>query len=126
MGDVLDERGTPEEKAARNQSLFRAVNEQIRGLQENASFSAGSGPLVPVSEWVCECANPACMERIALSPDEYGEVRSAGNRFAVAPDDVHIFPDVEDVTERYAGYWVVEKRGKAKEIAEHLYEHDGV
>ena len=40
------------QRAAKNQSLFREVNEQIENLGETASFST----------FVCECMDEACVE----------------------------------------------------------------
>ena len=37
-------------RTARNQSLYRLVNERVEELNEP------SNALVPVGEWVCECA----------------------------------------------------------------------
>jgi hypothetical protein len=122
---ALEHWGGRDEKAAHNQSLFRMVNEQIRRLHADKGLSDDFGPLAPIEEWVCECANAACMERITLSEDEYAVVRAIGSRFAIFPGEAHFFEDVEDVTERQPGYWVVEKTGRAKEIAETFYERDG-
>lgn len=122
MSEILEEWGTPEEKAAHNQSLFRAVNEQIRVLHESEALADDFGPPAPADQWVCECANAGCMERISLSVEEYAAVRAAGNRFAIAPGEAHFFAEVEDVTDRRPAYWVVEKTGKAKVIAENLSE----
>jgi hypothetical protein len=123
--DLLDEEsGRREEKAARNQALFRSVNEQIRRLQENGALLDDFGPLAPIKEWVCECADTGCVERITLSVEEYAAVRSSGSRFAVAAGDAHYLPDVEKLTEKHENYWVVEKIGRAKEIADVLYERE--
>jgi hypothetical protein len=92
-------------RAARIQGLFREINQRLRDL--NAASLADSG------EWICECANDACAERIAMSVEEYETIRDAGTRFFVAPGDAHVWPDVERVAERRAGYWIVEKSGTA-------------
>ena len=66
------------ERAARNQALFRRINERVRDL--NNAFSA----LSPVGEWICECADDTCVERIELS--------AVLDFFAAAPPDVaHTF-----------------------------------
>jgi hypothetical protein len=44
-------------------------------------------------------------------------LRADGTRFAVAPDEAHVFPEVEHVVERNERYWVVEKVGVAGELA---------
>jgi hypothetical protein len=98
-------------RAARMQSLFRDVNERVSAINEAFSVAIRHG------DWVCECADDACTERIALSTVEYEAIRANGRRFAVAADDTHIFPEVEDVVERTERYWVVEKTGQAGDLA---------
>jgi hypothetical protein len=94
----------------RTQALFRDVNERVREI--NDAFSG----LVPLGEWICECADQSCAERIALTPEEYEAVRSKPTWFAVAPGDVHVFAAIEEVVARYDRYWIVEKEGIAAEL----------
>jgi hypothetical protein len=110
MADL--EETTRAARAARNQSLYREVNERIEEL--NKAFDA----LLPLGDWVCECANEECFERIELTHEEYEAVRSRPTRFFVKPSDEHVVPEAENVTERHERYWVVEKIGVAGEIAE--------
>jgi hypothetical protein len=99
--DALDDR---QARAARNQLLFREINERIRALNEG--FSA----VVPESgEWVCECANESCIELVPLTLTEYETVRATANRFFVIADDAHFWSDVERIVERTDRYWIVEK-----------------
>jgi hypothetical protein len=98
-------------RAARNQSLYRLVNERVKELNE--AFDA----LMPLGDWVCECANEECFETVRMTHEEYEAVRSGGARFFVRPDDAHVFPEAEDVTERHERYWIVEKTGVAAELA---------
>jgi hypothetical protein len=100
-----------EARAAHNQGLFRAVNERVRDL--NASFSL----VTKTGEWICECANDDCFEHLQLSADEYETIRQEGTRFLVAASDAHVWPDVEQVTQRYERYWVVEQNGRAGELS---------
>lgn len=94
-------------RAARNQSLFREINERVRDLNEGFSL------LLPLGEWVCECADHLCAERISLSASEYEAVRENGTNFVVAPGLAHVWEDVERVTERTDRYWIVETLGEA-------------
>jgi hypothetical protein len=103
-----------ERRAAKNQSLFREVNERIEGLNEAFSL------VNPINDFVCECAAETCVAQIALSMAEYESLRRHPNRFAVIPDDGHVWPDVESVVERNARYWVVEKTGFAGAMATSL------
>jgi hypothetical protein len=88
-------------RAARIQGLFREINERLREL--NAAALADSG------EWICECANDACAERIGMPVEEYEAIRDSSGRFFVACADAHVWMNVERVVERRAGYWIVEK-----------------
>ena len=101
-------------RAARNQSLFREINERVKQLNDGFSM------VLPVGEWICECADDTCVEPIELSAQAYEVVRADGTHFIVAPGDAHVFPDVERVTERNELYWVVEKFGRAGEAAHRL------
>jgi hypothetical protein len=103
-------------RAARNQALFREVNERVESLNEGVS------PLVPRSEWICECADTACFEHIHLTMDEYATLRQHAARFAVSPGEAHVFSDVERVVERSERFWVVEKTGTAARVAAELSE----
>jgi hypothetical protein len=98
-------------RAAENQNLFRTVNERVSDLNSAASFSE-------VTEWVCECADPACTERISMTVDEYEALRSDGNSFAVAHG--HELIDVEDVGASTDRYLVVSKRSAGADKARRL------
>jgi hypothetical protein len=101
-----------ERRAGQNQSLFRDVNERIRQGKEGRTAWMG------ISQWVCECADEDCTERIRMSLDEYEELRENPTHFAVAPDMKHVVPDAELVVEKHEYYWVVEKVREAAEVAE--------
>lgn len=98
-----------QERAARNQSLFREINERVEAL--NVAFN----DLLPLGDWVCECADDTCVERVFLSLKQYEAVRSESTRFVVLPG--HVDEAVEKTVERTDGYWVVEKIEVAAEIA---------
>jgi hypothetical protein len=106
-GDAHDR----QERAARNQSLFREINERIE--DPNESF----GIVLPVGDWIRECANDTCVERVEMSADEYEAVRKNGKRFFVAPTKEHVWPDVELVIGRNERYWIAEKVGQAATMA---------
>jgi hypothetical protein len=101
-----------EVRAARNQSLFRAVNEKLRTLNE--AFASVSEKFAIA----CECADSACVEMIEIHPHDYLGVRSEPRQFVVAPG--HIYPDVETVVRTADGYVVVEKIAAAGAVAEAL------
>jgi hypothetical protein len=90
-------------KAARNQALFREVNERIRNFDYTN----------PPTEFVCECADPDCINTIRMSLDVYEELRSVSTHFVVAAGKEHFFPEAERIFETHPDYWVVEKFGEA-------------
>jgi hypothetical protein len=99
-----------EERAARNEALFREVNEQLAALAERRHEMPE-----PVG-FVCECDNADCTEHVFLTLDEYTRVRRDSRHFLVL--EGHESPEIEDVVERHDHYFVVEKRGAAGAIAE--------
>lgn len=102
------------DRAARNEALFRRVNERLEEVNE--AFE----PITEYGEFICECADAACAERIQLTLSAYEEVRSVPTRFVVKP--LHVLPEDERVVEERAGYFVVEKVGLAGERARQLDE----
>jgi hypothetical protein len=104
-------------RAAKNQSLFREVNERVEELNESFRI------FTEVGDWVCECANGTCIERLPMTLPEYTALRSDGNRFAVKPG--HEQPDVEAIVDRHEHYLVVAKLGAGGVFAlEHDPRHD--
>jgi hypothetical protein len=100
-------------RTARNESLFREVNERVKELNE--AFDA----LSRNAEWICECGNTECLEPIPMTHEEYEAVRARGSDcFFVKPDQAHVVPDVETIVERHERYWVVQKIGVAAEVAD--------
>jgi hypothetical protein len=104
----VDEPSGSVEKDARNQVLFREVNEHIAQL-------CTDGPEVSVNRFICECSNEGCAEALEISADEYERVRAHGTRFLVLPG--HQLADVERVIEGSGRFLVVEKLGAAAAIA---------
>ena len=105
------------ERAARNQDRFRQLNEEIEPT--NAAH-AWFDPSMP--DWVCECANEDCTQAVTLTVADYEAVRAVPTHFFVAPSAEHVIAGVERVVERHENYWVVEKVGKAGDLAEVLDE----
>ena len=102
---VPDDLYDRESRAATNHALFREVNERVRELNEGFSL------VLPMGEWICECANDTCVERITFSAAEYEAVRRDRTSFVVAPSSEHVWPEVEEVIERNDHYWIVGKNG---------------
>jgi hypothetical protein len=103
-----------ERRAAKNQSLFREVNERVKEVNDRHHIA------LTLTHWLCECADETCTERIALSPREYESLREISTRFVIAPQREHFVPDVERIVRRHGRYWVVEKEGEAASVADDL------
>ena len=99
-------------RAARNQALFRAVNEKLATLNEAFAEVAGTFAVA------CECADTTCVEMIDVAPEEYRAVRTHPRRFVVRVG--HVYPEVEVVVHESPAYVVVEKLEVAGETAELL------
>jgi len=106
-GEQRDER---EVRAARNQSVFRKVNETLRELNGATASPAGTFVIA------CECATIGCIDMLTLRREEYEAVRRHDRHFLVRRG--HEVPEVEDVVAGFDGCLVVEKRGVAGAIAE--------
>ena len=100
------------DRVARNQALFRSVNEQIEST--NQRF----GVALEGAEFVCECADEHCMEQIAVTLSKYEHVRRVPTHFIVKPG--HVYPQFERVLESLEDYVVVEKFGEAGKQAVRL------
>lgn len=100
-----------EERIGMNEAVFRDVNERIQDVA--TAFDLTTEPL----DLICECGSAECVERIALTRDEYEDLRADAHLFAVAPG--HVARDVEELVEERKGYDVVRKHaGRPAEIAE--------
>jgi hypothetical protein len=88
-----------EERIIENEKLFREVNERVADMQ--ASFSG------PDPEWVCECGDETCFEKVAVPIEDYQQIRSHGDWFVIMPG--HEKPDVEKIVREDNGFVVVEK-----------------
>jgi hypothetical protein len=88
-----------EVRIAKTEALFRDVNERI--AETSTRFDADE------AEFMCECADPACAERLHVPLDEYEEVREDSTTFVLNPE--HVKPDVERVVTRRGGYAIVRK-----------------
>jgi hypothetical protein len=97
-----------DERAARNEALFREVNEEVARLEQRLESQE--------TLFVCECARDTCVERVPLPMDVYEEVRSNPRRFIVKPG--HELDAVERVVRADDGYVIVEKTAEAGRIAE--------
>jgi len=96
-------------KDARNQALFREVNEQIEQLATGLDVAERGS-------YICECGDTRCAEAMELTRAEYEAVRRHANRFAVLPNHENVA--AETVVEQYGRFSVVEAlAGEASRIA---------
>jgi hypothetical protein len=89
-----------DERLAKNESLFRAVNEHLDEIGEATPWSK-------TTDYLCECSDTACIESIELRKDEYEHARSRPTVFFVVPG--HERPALENVIEEHKRYLLVEK-----------------
>jgi hypothetical protein len=93
-------------RLAKNEALFREVNERIS--QINQELAPGSAQPDLVDGLICECSDPECLERVGpVTVAEYETVRQDPRRFIIAAG--HQAADVERVVDRQPTYWTVEK-----------------
>lgn len=93
-----------EERAASNQTVFRAGNEALKRGDDGATLHT----------FICECGDEECMTSIELTPDEYDGVRSEPHLFALAQGHEGTGDSVVEEFERFT---LVEKVGAARDIA---------
>ena len=98
-------------RIAENESLFRDVNERVEDTAER--FMLGEDV---AQEFLCECGDTDCTERITLTLREYTAVRANPLHFAIVPG--HEVAEAERVVQKGDRYAVVEKYGAGAEVAE--------
>lgn len=87
------------EKQGKTEAIFRDVNERI-------AYNAESlGQRRP--EFLCECSDPNCTERVEATLEEYEEVRADATTFLLAPG--HEAREIERVIADRGRYEIVEK-----------------
>ena len=93
--------------SVRSELLFREVNDRI------FEVAAHEGEALEV---LCECGDESCISTVVITARDYRRLRIEPSRFVVC--DGHQLADIERVIERTATYLVVEKFGRAREVAE--------
>jgi hypothetical protein len=96
------------ERAARNEVLFRSINERIAELAKSYTFT----------RFVCECDRKDCVEQVEMTRAQYERIRANPSHFFVRAE--HVAPEIETVVGRFDGCLIVEKTGVAGEVAEEL------
>jgi hypothetical protein len=101
---------TAKDRAARNEVLFRQVNERVKDVSD-AFAALDPSPI----DFMCECGRRDCTAAITLTTSEYEQVRTDPTHFFVLRD--HVIPEVEQVVREGDGYVVVEKLPDEQDIA---------
>jgi hypothetical protein len=83
-------------RVAKNQALFREVNERIAELSKT-----WAGRRLQI---ICECANTGCVERLDVPLPDYERVRAHPDWFLIKPG--HVL-EAEQVIEQHEGYQIV-------------------
>jgi hypothetical protein len=110
-----------EERIARNEAIWREVNDRIDEVGEAMRVLPDDSLLV----FHCECGRPGCDSMVSLTPAEYHDVRSQHDRFAVFPG--HEQSEIERTIERTDRYVLVDKLPGAEPFvgADGLPDSDG-
>jgi hypothetical protein len=96
------------DRLARNEALFRSVNERVEEVVQ-------PGPAETI-DFLCECGDSECVEKISLAREEYERVRAHGAQFALVAG--HEIPEIEYVVMRSDRFLVVRKHPDEAEIAQ--------
>jgi hypothetical protein len=100
-----------ERRRARNEALFREVNERIVELETDLTGDREDSLLIG---FVCECPREDCGEMIEVTRGQYEAVRDNPRRFLVLPG--HEDSEIANVVERHSSHLVVEKKGEAAQV----------
>jgi hypothetical protein len=98
-----------EDSLAKNEELFREVNERIETVNQTVEDDS-------LMEYLCECDRPGCYDKVKATRGEYESVRAESTHFIVLPG--HEDPRIERVVLVNERFLVVEKQGEAGRDAE--------
>jgi hypothetical protein len=105
--------GARAERLARNEALFREVNERVAEVAVHFIEVETKGESV---DFTCECGRADCAEPIPMTVAEYEAIRAEPTHFAIVAG--YELPEIETVIERHLTCFVVEKRDEdAQEVA---------
>ena len=113
MVRIMDPR---RERRARNEAIFREVNERIEELDAHFGHVAPDPSRLIV---VCECGLGTCTGQFEVTRSLYETVRANPKRFLVLPG--HEDARIERVVEKHADFSVVDKFVHKADVA---VEHD--
>jgi hypothetical protein len=102
-----------EERLAKNEVVFRDVNERIEKMALDHDQALHDRRDLG---FLCECSNVDCTLRLSLTLTEYEQARSDSSQFVVALG--HELPEIEQVVFIADTYQLVRKQGSAAVVAE--------
>jgi hypothetical protein len=95
---------TRQQRVAKNEALFREVNERIEEI--NAVLEGAED-----HDFLCECGDDDCTAPIRMTLEEYEQVRAEPTHFAIVPG--HEARDVETVVSQNERFAIVDKESPA-------------
>ena len=101
------------DRISKNEALFRDVNERVRAI--DARLTDVNDDAGQLWEFLCECGDATCIERVSMTNAEYEQVRAKPTLFAVVAG--HERTDGEEVVDANERFAVVEKHVDEQEIA---------
>jgi hypothetical protein len=107
------------DRAARNEEIFRNVNERIEDTARAHGFDQ-------TLAFHCECSDVECRATIQMEAAAYDRIAADPVRFVIVPE--HANEELERILERTGDYVVVEKVGEARRQIERDHpraRHDG-
>jgi hypothetical protein len=87
------------ERLARNQVIFREVNQRLREIADAVPDGK--------ADYLCECSDVHCTEKIELWLFEYEAVRARKDSFFIVPGHERL--EVEEVIDRNERFAIVRK-----------------
>ena len=106
------------QRVAENEARVRKVNEEIEAAVERLE------PSLRLIPFICECGRLECIVTLRLSLDDYNAVRQDARWFICTPGHELTLAGHERVIETRDDYVIVEKQGRAAEVAERLAPQD--
>ncbi|MGZ8739415.1 MAG: hypothetical protein ACXW0F_04135 [Gaiellaceae bacterium] len=101
-------------RQAKNEALARRLNEHIDAATGELDLAGVAEP-IDRGEYLCECADLACVDHVTLAHAEYAYARSNPIWFVVTPG--HEVVDIETVVRTNERFAIVEKHPGEAAIA---------
>jgi|SRR5215210_2272467 len=94
---------TAGERRAKNEAIFRAVNQKLTEMNQAVEGLTGTA-----SGFICECDDLYCDAQVAVTIDDFRRIHSNERLFIVKPGHEGP-PEYERVVEQGDAFFVVEK-----------------